>query len=79
MQNQTDIEPCHCDNDEIELFELFVVLWKRKRIIFAITIVATVAAVIISSILPKIYYVDAIIQPGKDTDNAVSLALSGSF
>jgi len=69
MQNQTDIEPCHCDNDEIELFELFVVLWKRKRIIFAITIVATVAAVIISSILPKIYYVDAIIQPGKDTDD----------
>jgi len=68
MQNQIDFDQRQCDNDEIDLFELFLVLWKRKWIIFAITTVATVAAVIISFMLPKIYYVNAIIQPGRDAD-----------
>ncbi|RAM01929.1 hypothetical protein DO021_10825 [Desulfobacter hydrogenophilus] len=68
MQNQIDFDQRQCDNDEIELADLFLVLWKRKWIIFAITIVTTVAVVIISFMLPKIYYVNAIIESGRNAD-----------
>ena len=68
MQNKIDFDQRLCDDDEIDLLELFLVLWKRKWIIFVVTIVATVASVIISFMQPKIYCVDAIIQPGRDAD-----------
>jgi LPS O-antigen subunit length determinant protein (WzzB/FepE family) len=70
MQNQIDFDQCQCD-DEIDLVELFLVLWKRKGMIFAIIIVATVAAVIISFMLPKIYYINAILQPAKDANGVL--------
>ncbi|WP_320045023.1 Wzz/FepE/Etk N-terminal domain-containing protein [uncultured Desulfobacter sp.] len=74
MQNKIDFDQHRCDDDEIDLFELFVVLWKRKWIIFAIIIVATVASVIISFMQPKIYCVDAIIQPGRDADGKLVIS-----
>ncbi|PIE74488.1 MAG: hypothetical protein CSA18_04820 [Deltaproteobacteria bacterium] len=49
-------------------------LWKHKWKIFAFIIVATVLSVIISFMLPKIYYIDAIVQPGKNSDSNLSIA-----
>ena len=71
MQNKIDSDQHRCDDDEIDLFRLFLVLWKRRWIIFAITIVATMASVVISFMLPKIYYVDAIIQIGRDANGNI--------
>ncbi|MDB4442194.1 Wzz/FepE/Etk N-terminal domain-containing protein [bacterium] len=59
VRRQTDIS-----EDEIELIDLLRVIWKWKYLIFGGTIVCALVAAIISFILPKIYSVDTIIEPG---------------
>ncbi|BCA80098.1 Wzz/FepE/Etk N-terminal domain-containing protein [Desulfuromonas sp. AOP6] len=51
-------------NDEIDLIDILRVLWQRKVMIFAITLVVTLAAAGISLVLPKVYEVSTIIEPG---------------
>lgn len=51
--------------DEIDLLDLVSILWKRKTLILGGTFLATVAAAIISLLLPKVYEVSTIIEPGK--------------
>lgn len=50
--------------DEIELIDIIRVLWKRKKLIVLITFLFTLGAVGISFILPKVYEVSTIIEPG---------------
>jgi len=50
--------------DEIELIDLFRVIWKWKYLIIGGTLVCAIAAMIISSIMPKIYRIETIIRPG---------------
>ncbi len=57
--------PCHAD-DEIDLVDLFLVIWKRKWMIVCVTLCLTFAGFAISMILPKIYVVTAILEPAKD-------------
>lgn len=54
----------HPYEDEIELMEIFMVIWKWKYIIMAGTLFCTLAAAIISFSMPKIYSVDMVLQPG---------------
>jgi|GEM_PF-4435549 len=64
--NQSTIEepqPPRRD-DEIDLAELFIILWKRKMMIAAVTMIATIAAVVVTLTLPKVYKITAIIEPG---------------
>ncbi len=44
--------------DEIDLMEIFRVLWKRKKIIIWGTVIFTLISIIISFLLPKIYKSD---------------------
>lgn len=44
----------HCE-DEIDLFEIFEKLWKRKKIIFSITILGTLIATLVAFTIPKQY------------------------
>ncbi len=50
--------------DEIELIDIIRVLWKRKKLIIFITFLFTLGAVGVSLILPKVYEVSTIIEPG---------------
>ena len=59
VKSQIDIP-----EDEIDLIDLLRVIWKWKYLIFGGAIVCALVAAIISFILPKIYSVDTIIEPG---------------
>jgi LPS O-antigen subunit length determinant protein (WzzB/FepE family) len=50
--------------DEIELIDLFRVVWKWKYLITGGTIVCAIAALVISLMLPKIYRIETLMQPG---------------
>lgn len=50
---------------EIELIDLLRILWKRKKLILLGTLMLTVIAAGVSLLLPKVYEVSAIIEPGK--------------
>jgi capsular polysaccharide biosynthesis protein len=59
VRNQSDYH-----EDEIELIDLLRVIWKWKYIIIGGTAVCAIAAMIISTIMPKIYRIETIIRPG---------------
>jgi LPS O-antigen subunit length determinant protein (WzzB/FepE family) len=50
--------------DEIELIDLLRVIWKWKYLIIGGTLVCAIAAMVISSIMPKIYLIETVIRPG---------------
>ena len=50
--------------EEINLYELFQVIWKRRFLIAVICLVSTLSAGIISFVLPPVYGISAIITPG---------------
>lgn len=50
--------------EEIELIDIFRILWKRRKLILLGTLFLTIGAAGISLLLPKIYEVSAIIEPG---------------
>ena len=51
------------EEDEIDLYELWLTLKKRKKVILSITIGITVLAVIISFLLPKVYRTNFTLMP----------------
>lgn len=51
--------------DDIDLFDLACILWKSRRLIAGGTLLTTVIAVLISLLLPEVYEVSTIIEPGK--------------
>ena len=67
-QTESESEPVKYQNDyaddEIELIDIFRVIWKWKYLIFGGTAVCAVAALVISSMMPKIYEIETLIQPG---------------
>ncbi|WP_081702808.1 Wzz/FepE/Etk N-terminal domain-containing protein [Desulfuromonas sp. TF] len=50
--------------DEIELIDLFRIIWKRRNLIIFGTLIAVIAAAGIAFLLPKVYEVSAILEPG---------------
>jgi LPS O-antigen subunit length determinant protein (WzzB/FepE family) len=58
-RNQSDYP-----EDEIELIDLLRVIWKWKYLIIGGTLVCALAALVISSIMPKIYRIETVIRPG---------------
>ena len=59
LNSSTDIP-----EDEIELIDLLRVIWKWKYLIIGGTFAFALVAVVISFAMPKIYSVDAILEPG---------------
>ena len=53
-------------SEEIDLFELFDVLWNKKTTIILVTLIATVIGTLISFISPKSYEVTTKLSPAKD-------------
>ena len=59
-------------DDEIDLKELFMVLWSGKWLISAITGVAAVASVAIALMLPNIYTANALLAPAEQSGGGMS-------
>lgn len=71
IQDQVDVE------EEINLYHLFKLLWKRKLLIFLSTLLFTVSAVIYSLSLPNIYQSKTLLKPSDTNDGSVSSTLRG--
>jgi len=62
------------DEDEINLLDLFIVLLKHKVMIFSVVVLAGIAAVVISLLMPNVYRSEVTIAP--TTQEKVSGGLS---
>lgn len=71
-ETQQKVPPAPYDN-EIDLRELFRVLWAGKWLIGGITLATTLIAVVFSLMLPNIYRAEAILAPN-DQDRAGGLS-----
>lgn len=65
---------CQERNDEIDLIDLGRILWKRRKFIVLLTVLVTLAAVVLSFTLPKQYEVSAIFEPGKNSSDVYVIA-----
>jgi len=65
--------------DEINLLELWKVIWQGRKIIFVSTFIAAVLSIIISLLLPNYYKAEVLLAPvsGDDTSKGLSSALGG--
>ena len=65
--------------DEINLFELWKVIWQGRKIIFVSTFIAAVLSIIISLLLPNYYKAEVLLAPvsGDNTSKGLSSALGG--
>ncbi len=61
-------------DDEIELAQLFLVLWKRKWIVLGISLLIVATTIAVTLTLPKIYGVYIVFEPG-----VVDVATDGKF
>ncbi|WP_226684807.1 Wzz/FepE/Etk N-terminal domain-containing protein [Shewanella indica] len=61
-------------DDEIDLRELFSVIWQGKKLIAGITLVFAVASVVIALMLPNIYKSEALLAPASEEQGAGALA-----
>lgn len=63
-QNSKHLQDPFYIEDEIELMDYLLILWKWKYLIFIGTLVCAVTAAVISFQMPRIYEVSMIIEPG---------------
>ena len=79
--NFASSQPMGCaENDEIDLRELFAVIWQGKWLIIAITAVFAVGAVIFAINQPNIYKSEALLAPADVEQGGGGLAaLAGQF
>lgn len=67
------------NDDEVDLFELFTVLWNDRIRIVTITLVAALISVFYAISQPNIYYADALLAPaGNEASDRIS-GLAGQF
>ncbi len=67
------------DDDEIDLRELFSVLWAGKWLIGGITFAAAVISVIVALLLPNIYRAEALLAPNQGEGAGGLAALAGQY
>lgn len=56
--------PPYYEEDEINLIDLLRVIWKWKWLIAVGTLICVVVAIVFSYLLPKVYQVDMMVEPG---------------
>jgi uncharacterized protein involved in exopolysaccharide biosynthesis len=67
------------DEDEINLLDLFIVLLKHKVMIFSVVVLAGIAAVVISLLMPDVYRSEATIAPTTEEKGGGALSALGGF
>jgi len=65
IQHETQIQ-----QDEIDLIDIMRILWKRRKLIVFGTLLLTIFAAVVSLLLPKVYEVSTIFEPGKNGDES---------
>lgn len=66
METQNNLPPHRMEyNDEVELIDYLRVLWKYRFWIIGATILSALAALVISFILPPIWEVSMVLEPGR--------------
>ncbi|WP_045460488.1 Wzz/FepE/Etk N-terminal domain-containing protein [Vibrio hyugaensis] len=71
--------PPKSKDDEIDLRELFAVLWKGKWIVIATTFVFTVGSVLYALNLPNIYKADALLAPAETSNGGGLSKMAGQL
>jgi len=66
-------------DDEIDLRELFGVLWAGKWLIVGVTTAAAIIAVVIAIMLPNIYRAEALLAPNQDQGAGGLAALASQY
>jgi LPS O-antigen subunit length determinant protein (WzzB/FepE family) len=61
------------DHDDIDVRELFTILWESKKVIAGITSASTVAIIIVALSLPNIYTSSALLSPAEDQQSGSSM------
>ena len=79
MQNNTPMPNNNIADDEIDLRELFAVIWQGKWIIIAITTLFAVASVVYAINQPNIYKSEALLAPAEEQQGGGLGALAGQF
>ena len=69
--NDQLLQNAHPD-DEIDLKELFMVLWSGKWLISVITAVAAASSVVVALSLPNIYVASALLAPAESNGGGLS-------
>ncbi|MGB9860625.1 MAG: Wzz/FepE/Etk N-terminal domain-containing protein, partial [Moorellaceae bacterium] len=59
------IERTYRSEEEIDLRELLYTLWNHRRLIIAVTLVAVLASILLSLVLPPSYRVEALVELDK--------------
>lgn len=86
--NQQNIQPqgpgyyppqAHNQDDELDLRELFAIIWKGKWLIIAITFVFALASVAIALWLPDEYKATVVVQPNESGSDGKLASLAGQF
>lgn len=70
-------QPVAMADDEIDLRELFIALWKGKWIIIATTFIFAVGAVLYALSQPNIYKADALLAPTESSGGGIQGQLGG--
>ncbi|WP_083708685.1 Wzz/FepE/Etk N-terminal domain-containing protein [Pseudoalteromonas sp. SK18] len=78
MQNNTPMQNNIAD-DEIDLRELFAVIWQGKWLIIAITALFAVASVVYAINQPNIYKSEALLAPAEQEGSGGLAGLAGQF
>ncbi|MBU1390964.1 MAG: LPS O-antigen length regulator [Gammaproteobacteria bacterium] len=76
---QSDARFPQAQDDEIDLRELFAVIWQGKWLIIAITAVFTIASVGLALYLPNIYKSEALLAPAAEEQAGGLSALASQF
>ena len=58
----------HFEDETIDLYELWILLWNRKWMVVALTLVTALGSILYSRQLQHIYIADALLLPPKDKD-----------
>ncbi|SIQ50716.1 Chain length determinant protein [Shewanella morhuae] len=71
--------PSEAHNDEIDLRELFSVIWQGKWLIIAITTVFAIGSVVFAVMQPNIYKSEALLAPAAEEQGGGLSALASQF
>ncbi len=71
---ENEIKTAGSMDEEIDLFELFAILWRKKWLISGISLGAGIVALVITFFLPNIYRAEAVIKPVRPESEKSSLA-----
>ena len=58
--------PLHFEDDTIDLYDLWISLWKRKWLIIAVTVVTALGSIVYALQLQSIYKAEALLLPPKE-------------